>query len=124
TLIVHFVLHWDWFIRLTQRFFVKLFHNSRLNYLLSIAIFLGFISIMASGLMISESFMPFLGFDFDARFAWRRIHDLASNLTLLLVAVHVALRWDWVAAAFTRIFIDPFRKPRKVDAVLVEEDGI
>ena len=124
TLIVHFVLHWDWFIRLTQRFFVKLFHSSRLNYLLSITIFLGFISIMVSGLMISEGVMPSLGLDIDARYAWRRIHDLASNLTLLLVAVHVALRWDWVTAAFTRILIDPFRKSRKIDPVLVEEDGI
>ncbi|MBI5841357.1 MAG: DUF4405 domain-containing protein [Chloroflexi bacterium] len=124
TLIVHFVLHWDWFMKLTSRFFVKLFHSSRLNYLLSILVFIGFISIMVSGLMISERVLPFFGLDVPARFAWRRIHDLASNLTLLLTAVHVALRWDWVVAAFTRILIDPFRKPRKIDPVLAEEDGI
>jgi hypothetical protein len=124
TLIVHFVLHWDWFIRLTSRFFVKLFHSSRLNYLIAIAIFVGFTTIMVSGLMISEHFVPSLGFHPEARFAWRRIHDLAANLTFLLVAVHVALRWDWVKAAFIRLVVAPFRKAKGTDPILTEEDGI
>ena len=124
TLIIHFILHWDWFIRLTSRFFVRIFHSSRLNYLIAIAIFLGFISIMVSGLMISEHFMPSLGIHVEARYAWRRIHELASDLTLLLVAVHVALRWDWIKAAFLRILVEPFRKTKKVDPVLLEEDGL
>src|SRR5512135_1984630 len=76
TLIVHFVLHWDWFIRLTSRFLVKLFHSSRLNYLLAIAIFFGFTAIMVSGLMISENVVPTMGLHPESRFAWRRIHDL------------------------------------------------
>jgi len=124
TLIVHFVLHWDWFIRLTSRFFVKLFHSSRLNYLIAIAIFLGFIAIMVSGIMISENVVPALGLHPAGRFAWRRIHDLAANLTFLLVAVHVALRWEWVKAAFIRLFVTPFRKTKRADPVLTEEDGM
>jgi hypothetical protein len=92
TLIVHFVLHWDWSIRLTSRFPVKLFHSSRLNYLLAIAIFIGFTAIMVNGLMISESVLPTMGLHPGGRFAWRHIHDLAANLMFLPVAVHVALR--------------------------------
>lgn len=125
TLIVHFVLHWDWFMKLTSRFFVKLFHSSRLNYLLSIALFLGFITLMVSGFMISRSVMPSLGFVVDARGAWGKIHDLSANLTLLLIAIHVGLRWDWIWAAFKRIFVEPFVKVRKnADQVLTDEDGI
>jgi hypothetical protein len=124
TLIVHFVLHWDWFIRLTSRFFVRIFHSSRLNYLIAVAIFLGFISIMVSGLMISEHVMPSLELHIQGRYAWRRIHDLASNLTLVLVAVHVALRWEWLQAAFLRIFLEPFHKSKQVNPVLSEEDGM
>jgi hypothetical protein len=124
TLIVHFVLHWDWFIRLSTRFFAKLFHSSRLNYLVAIAIFFGFISIMVSGFMISEHFIPSLGLHPQVRYAWRRIHDLAANLTLLLVAVHVALRWEWVKAAFLRLVVAPFRKINRPDPVLTEEDGM
>jgi len=124
TLIVHFVLHWDWFTRLTSHFFVKLFDSSRLKYLIAIAIFIGFISIMVSGLMISESLVPSLGLHFQGRYAWRRIHELASDLTFLLVAVHVALRWEWIKAAFLRLIVEPFRKTKKVDPVLFEEDGM
>jgi hypothetical protein len=124
TLLVHFVLHWDWFVRLTSRFFVRVFHSSRLNYLIAVAIFLGFLSIMLSGLLISDSFVPALGIRFEARHAWRRIHELASELTLILVAVHVALRWDWIQAAFLRILVEPFRNTKKVDPVLLEEDGL
>jgi len=124
TLVVHFVLHWDWFIRMTSRFFVKLFHSSRLNYLMSIAIFTGFVSIMVSGLMISEHFVPFLGFHPGARYGWKQIHELAANITLVLVAAHVALRWEWVKAAFIRLLVEPFRKTHKVDPVLLDEDGM
>ena len=124
TLIVHFVLHWDWFIRLTSRFFVRTFHSSRLNFLVAIAIFLGFISIMVSGLMISEHFIPSLGLRLDGRHVWERIHELAANLTLLLVAVHVALRWEWIKAAWIRLLVGPFRKTKKIDPILLEEDGM
>lgn len=124
TLIIHFVLHWDWFIRLTRRFFAKLVHSSRLNYLISIAVFLGFIAIMVSGIMISEHLLPDLGLHIEARYAWRRIHDLAANLTLALVAVHVALRWEWVKAAFIRLVMSPFRKTKSFESVLTEEDGL
>lgn len=124
-LIVHFVLHWDWFMKLTSRFFVKLLHSSRLNYLLSIALFLGFITLIVSGFAISEKVIPALGIEMAGRGAWKRIHDLSANLTLLIIAVHIALRWDWLTAAFAKIFIAPFAKEKKIEnPVLVEEDGI
>jgi cytochrome b len=124
TLIVHFVLHWDWFIRLTSHFAVKLFHSSRLNYLIAIIIFLGFIALMVSGMMISEHFVPALGLHPRTRGGWKSIHELAANLTLVLVAVHVALRWEWVKAAFIRLIVTPFRKLQSNDSVLTDEDGM
>jgi hypothetical protein len=125
TLIVHFLLHWDWFFRISARYFDKLFHSSRLNYLLAILIFIGFVTIITSGLMISESVLPFFGLEHARNLAWRRIHDLASNLTLMLVAVHVALRWDWVKAAFNRVLIQPFKRANgklRTDPALAEDE--
>lgn len=49
-----------------------------------------------------------------AAFSWRRIHDISANLTILLVALHVALNWEWVNNACRRLVITPFMQRRRV----------
>ena len=110
TLIVHFLFHWDWFLRTSSGFFRNLFHISRLNYLIAIVIFIGFIAIITSGLMISRTFLPALGLHADGGRGWKSIHELASDLTLLAVALHFALHWDWIRNTFAQAVIQPFRK--------------
>jgi uncharacterized protein DUF4405 len=110
TLILHFLIHWDWFINVSKRFFKNIFHISRLNYILAVLVFIGFVTIIASGLMISQSVLPLFGLSRPTGFAWREIHSLSTNLTLLLVAVHFALHWDWVKNAFKRVVLKPFQR--------------
>lgn len=109
-LVVHLLIHWDWVINITRRFFNNPLHVTRLNYVLAALIFIGFIIIITSGLMISESVLPLLGISRPQGFAWRQIHELASNLTLLLVAIHFGLHWDWIKNAVRRLFIAPFQR--------------
>lgn len=116
TLIIHFLFHWDWLIKITLKFFKNIFHISRLNYVIAVAIFIGFITIVTSGLMISKSFLPFFGINVVEGRGWKSIHDLASNLTLLLVAFHFALHWDWVWKTFKQILAGIFR-PRSLQTV-------
>lgn len=120
TLIVHFLFHWDWFLQITARFSKNIFHISRLNYIIAILGFIGFTTIITSGLMISRSFLPTFGLHVDATRGWKSIHELAANLTLAVIALHFALHWDWVRNTFVRIFVDPFRKRKskgKAEAV-------
>jgi hypothetical protein len=116
TLIIHFLFHWDWLIKTTIKFFKNLFHISRLNYLIAVAIFIGFISIITSGLMISKSFLPYFGFNIVESRGWDSIHELASNLTLLLVALHFALHWDWILKTFSQIFMGLFGRRNPLTA--------
>ncbi len=111
TLIIHLLIHWDWVINISKRFFAKPLHITRINYILAALIFLSFIVTVTTGLMISESVMPLLGIH-TKNFAARQLHELASNLTLFLVAVHFALHWDWVKNACYRIFVAPFKRQR------------
>lgn len=122
TLIIHFLLHWDWFIKMTKKFATNFWHSSRLNYILSILIFVGFITIITSGLMISQNVLPFFGFTHNLGGSWRGIHNLTSNLTFILVAVHVALRWDWVKNTFTKLFSVSPKKKLNPAPVLVEQE--
>jgi hypothetical protein len=119
TLIIHIILHWDWMVGVTKKFFSNFFHISRLNYIVNILLFIGFITIMTSGIAISRSVLPTFGLQIDASRSWRGIHSLASNLTLLLVAVHFALHWSWVKNTFIRLFIKPFQRTPQIQAQAV-----
>jgi len=107
TLIVHLLLHWRWIVTVTQHLFRPLLHDSRLQYMVDLLLFISFTTVMMSGLMISRIVLPFLGIALTRNPAWLPLHDLSANTTLALIAVHTALHWDWVVKTFKHYLIDP-----------------
>lgn len=41
-IMVHILLHWDWVVNITRRFFQKIKSEPRINYIVNTAIFIGF----------------------------------------------------------------------------------
>jgi hypothetical protein len=107
TLVVHLLLHWRWITTVTLHFFRQLFHDSRLQYVVDLLLFVSFTTVMMSGLMISRVVLPFLGIALTRNQAWLPLHDLSANATLALIAVHTALHWEWVVKTFKRYLVDP-----------------
>ena len=107
TLIVHLLLHWRWIVTVTLHFFRQLFHDSRLQYVVDLLLFISFTTVMMSGLMISRIVLPVLGITLTRNPAWLPLHDLSANATLALIAVHTALHWDWVVKTFKSYLVDP-----------------
>jgi hypothetical protein len=107
TLIVHLLMHWRWIVNVTLRFFQMLFHNSRLQYVVDLLLFIAFTTVMMSGLMISRIVLPSLGIALTRNQAWVPLHSLSANATLALVAVHTALHWSWIVKNIKRFLIDP-----------------
>lgn len=102
-LLAHLLMHWKWVVGVVKRFFRPLPWRVRLNFILNTALLTAFTLILVSGIMISES----LGVAQLLRLengspAWRGIHHTASNLSLLLVGLHVALHWGWITNTFKR----------------------
>jgi cytochrome b len=108
-IILHMLLHWQWVVHITQRFFQKIKTEPRINYMLNVGLFISFTTIIFSGLMISRSVLPFFGLATPDTPFWKMLHSLASDITLGLVALHIALHWQWLANAVKRYAIAPVR---------------
>lgn len=107
TVVVHLLFHWQWLVSVTRRFLRRLPGATRLNWALNLLLFLAFITVVLSGVLISESALPLLGIQLAPNTAWRGLHTLSADLALILVAVHVGLHWPWLVATFRRIIWRP-----------------
>ena len=99
--LVHNLLNWKWIACVTGRFFKRLPLKNRINYVLDAFLLVGFAAIIVSGMAIARTinftWLPFGG----TMFFWRSLHVSASMLTLIAVAVHLGLHWNWVLCRFT-----------------------
>jgi len=107
-IVVHLLLHWKWIVGVGGRFFQKLWHTSRLKFVVDSLLFVDFIAVVMSGIMISRSVVPTLGLSIgQTNIEWRMLHSLSTSAVILLVGLHVALNWGWVVNTVKRIVIDP-----------------
>lgn len=112
TILVHLLLHWEWLVAITRRFFTKMHWKTRVNYILNTALFISVTFIILSGLMISETALPFLGIQLQSSPVWQGLHSLVADLSVFIVGLHIALHLDWIANAIKRYLIQPLRRPR------------
>lgn len=100
---LHILFSWQWIVGVTARMFSALRGQVRLNYLLDAASYLAMIAVTVSGIIISESAFPSLGFPRVHDRFWAVIHDRSSELLLILIGVHLAMHWEWIVAALRRL---------------------
>ncbi len=126
TVIVHFLLNWSWIAEMTKRVFSKgnTLNGSRVNYILNWALFINGILIMLSGIMISQSVMPSLGFSLPENFTWRGLHEFSTNLSMLLMGLHVAMHWNWIVSTVKLIFRGKVMQPVVVVGVTINGKDI
>jgi hypothetical protein len=100
--IVHKVFNWKWIRDVTKSLFGRIPWRTRLNYLLDVALLVGMVSIVWSGMKIARTidftWLPMFG----GRGLWRTLHASASMLVLAVAGVHLGLHWDWIRARFVR----------------------
>jgi len=101
--IVHLLLNWKWIVQITSRLFSKVAKGQRFNYFLNWSLFASFIMIMLSGLMISRTIVPFFGLSLPQNRSWRELHSLFTNITVILMGLHVATHWSWIVNMFKRL---------------------
>jgi hypothetical protein len=106
-IITHLLFHWKWIVNITTEFVKKLFHQSRLNYIIDTLFFIAMTAALFSGLMISKSVLATLGIQLDVSRSWKSIHTLTSDASLILLGIHFALHWKWVVTNVGRYIVSP-----------------
>ena len=102
TFVVHIVAHWQWVIEMSKRFFKKMQGEIRFNYILDALFFLFMTTALMSGFLISEAVLPVLGVSLTIDPFWVTLHEMSANLSLLILAIHLAMHWQWIVNAFNR----------------------
>lgn len=106
-LIVHLVQHTNWIATTTRRIFAATSWRNRLNYLMMVALFVAFVAVIASGLIISEVALPWLGIATNPAAFWVWLHLASVSAVIWLTALHVALNWKWIATTIRRYVVKP-----------------
>ena len=122
--ITHLLLHWNWIIKVGKEFFKKLWHQSRLNFVVNTLFFVAMTGTLFSGLMISESVLSTLGIHLNVSQSWKSIHFLLSDASVIMLGVHFALHLKWVGTNINRYILNPIRglfQPRALPQVLTAQ---
>ncbi len=104
-IIVHLLLHWEWVVAVTRRFFSKTVKPARVNYLLNILLFISMTVVFFSGIMMSEVILPMLGIEAQHNFFWRWLHSFSADSILVVIGLHLALHWKWIVNTTRRYVI-------------------
>ena len=108
--IVHLLQHGEWIATTTRRFLSASSFQNRANYLLTVGLFIGFVSIIVSGLLISEVVLPWLGFTPGGGTFWLWIHLASVGWVIWLTAIHIAMNWRWIAHTADRFVFKPISR--------------
>lgn len=95
-LIVHILLHWKWIVNIVRHFFKRLFHESRFNFILNFGLLIAMITVTVTGIAMSKTLGLNLGIDGQTTQSMHSFHTMASQFTLILVGLHVAMHWKWI----------------------------
>ena len=100
--IVHIYRSWDWIIAGLTRLFGHQTANTRLSLILNILVFVAMTMAVASGVAISREALKSLGLTWLTNNAWRGLHGLSADASVILVSIHIALHWKWIVGLFKR----------------------
>ncbi len=107
---LHLIFDWKWIVNVTKRIFKSMPGETRFNYVLDWLLFFLFVVAMFSGVVISEAALPALGIEMTIDPFWVAIHDMSSNLMILVLGVHLAMHWKWIVTNFKKYVL---RRPTR-----------
>lgn len=106
-LITHLLFHWKWIVTISAEFFKKLFHQSRLDYIVDAIFLIAMTGALFTGFMISRDVLAVFGLQAPQGGPWRALHSLTSDLSLVALGIHTAFHWKWITSNWDRFVLKP-----------------
>jgi len=100
--LLHIVLSWRWIATTWHRVWSDPAPRARINFLLNVSLFTMMAIVIVSGLFVSEYALPAAGVAMRGTQRWEQVHNLTSSLITPVVALHLALNWNWIARSLRR----------------------
>ncbi|WP_249310141.1 DUF4405 domain-containing protein [Bacillus sp. FJAT-49736] len=111
-ILTHIGLNFSWVKNTTKKIFdSKLPVKTRISYLLNILLLFSMSAIIVTGILISRVVFPSLAL--KGNHMMRGLHNLAANITLVLVGLHIGVHWQWIKGICKKIFKGKEGKWRK-----------
>jgi hypothetical protein len=111
---IHIVVSWSWIVTTWGRAQRNPAPRARINFLLNAALFVMMVVVIVSGLVVSEYALPAVGIRTQGTQRWEQLHNFTSSLIAPVVALHVALNWNWIKRAARR-YLTPAGRRRLND---------
>lgn len=99
--VVHLVIHGRWVESRAPKLIRAGSLRGRASVLLNLLLGVAMTTAIASGLFMSKVLLP-NHLAPGAYGSWHRLHEQSSNLSLLLIGLHVALNWDLILGGIRR----------------------
>lgn len=91
-------------MRTVGRVFGRLRATSAVNLVVDATLFLATVTVMLSGLMLSQVIAAALGVSVTPSVTWHVAHAWSANATIVFMLLHFALHASWFARVFNSLF--------------------
>jgi hypothetical protein len=102
-LLFHVIINWDQTLAIMRRFAEIVRATPKVNLVVDVALFVVAVTVMLSGLLISQSVLRAVGITVTPTALWVSTHRWSADATILLLLVHFALHWRWILRAAGRL---------------------
>ncbi len=96
---IHLMTHWPWIKNALGKLrkittFPK--GESRINLVWDLSLYFVMLTVIVSGVLVSQVSLPVLGLTIEASEFWHNTHHNLSNLIMPMLGIHLALHWKFI----------------------------
>jgi Domain of unknown function (DUF4405) len=102
-LLFHIIINWDQTLSILRRFADLVKATPKVNLVVDTALFVVSVTVMLSGLLVSQYVLSAFGLHVTPTALWVTTHRWSADATMLLLLVHFALHWRWIVNCSKRL---------------------